>query len=81
VLYLAALIHESDYLKSSRLHKLSTWKAELTESLTRDMPPLSPDKHVIDKSGTRIYAYIDMDAFFATVSLRNRPDLRDKPGT
>jgi len=29
----------------------------------------------------RIYAYLDMDAFFASVSLRHRPELADKPGT
>ncbi|KAI9314973.1 hypothetical protein BX666DRAFT_1862094, partial [Dichotomocladium elegans] len=78
------------YYEQSRLHHLSTWRAELKE-MVRKMEQkygLSEKKHV---NGPRIVMYgnnrktgkteghIDFDCFFATVSLLDRPHFRDKP--
>ncbi|KAJ5329802.1 hypothetical protein N7452_010192 [Penicillium brevicompactum] len=70
------------YYKESRLHHLSTWKAELkaqlqaatnekTQSHTSKRKPLS---------GVRRYIlHVDFDSFFAAVSLLKHPELKDKP--
>lgn len=70
------------YYKESRLHHLSTWKAELkaqlqaatnekTQSYSSRRKPLS---------GLRRYIlHVDFDSFFAAVSLLKHPELKDKP--
>ncbi|KAI9183095.1 deoxycytidyl transferase [Blastocladiella emersonii ATCC 22665] len=65
------------YYQNSRLHFLSTWKAELQE-MTRPFQearagaPVPPSEH-------RVIFHVDMDCFFVSVSLLARPDLIRKP--
>lgn len=70
------------YYEESRLHHLSTWKAELKASLQR----LTHEKSASQKArhkrapGSRRYIlHVDFDSFFAAVSLLKHPDLVDKP--
>ncbi|KAL9107048.1 MAG: hypothetical protein Q9227_007994 [Pyrenula ochraceoflavens] len=68
------------YYQESRLHHLSTWKAELKAKLqalteekssTRDRRKRAP--------GARRYVmHVDFDSFFAAVSLRKKPQLIEK---
>ena len=63
------------YYEESRLHHLSTWKAELKSRLQAQQT--APRKR---PSGSRRYVlHVDFDSFFAAVSLRSRPELVDKP--
>lgn len=70
------------YYQESRLHHLSTWKAELKaqlqaatrEKLQSQPPPKRP------AAGSRRYIlHVDFDSFFAAVSILKRPDLKEKP--
>lgn len=70
------------YYRESRLHHLSTWKAELKAQLQaaareKTVSRTLPKKHV---SGTRRYIlHVDFDSFFAAVSILKHPELREKP--
>jgi DNA repair protein REV1 len=62
------------YFDQSRLHHLSTWKADLKAQMQQLLGP--PRRH----SGTdRWILHVDFDCFFCSVSLLTRPELRDKP--
>lgn len=69
------------YYTESRLHHLSTWKAELKSNMQR----LAADKGLAEKKvkrkpGARNYImHVDFDSFFCAVSLKRHPDLIDKP--
>lgn len=71
------------YYRESRLHHLSTWKAELKAKLQA----ITQEKHESNKNiksrvpGARRYIlHVDFDSFFAAVSIRkHHPDLIDKP--
>ncbi|TDZ17790.1 DNA repair protein rev1 [Colletotrichum orbiculare MAFF 240422] len=74
-----------DFLKQfyseSRLHHLSTWKAELKSRVQRlakeKGPAMAPAKR---KTGSRRYVmHVDFDSFFCAVSLKRHPELVDKP--
>ncbi|KAJ4855218.1 impB/mucB/samB family domain-containing protein [Trichoderma breve] len=74
-----------DFLKQfyseSRLHHLSTWKANLKSSMQR----LAAEKglssrKVKSRPGSRKYImHVDFDSFFCTVSLKSHPEYLDKP--
>ncbi|KAL7935264.1 hypothetical protein V8C35DRAFT_269140 [Trichoderma chlorosporum] len=74
-----------DFLKQfyseSRLHHLSTWKANLKSSMQR----LAAEKGLSNRKtksrpGSRKYImHVDFDSFFCTVSLKSHPEYRDKP--
>ncbi|KMP01019.1 DNA polymerase IV [Coccidioides immitis RMSCC 2394] len=70
------------YYRESRLHHLSTWKAELKAklqeaTLAKVSSLRTPKKHV---QGSRRYIlHVDFDSFFAAVSIRKNPELADKP--
>ncbi|KAF3480407.1 DNA repair protein REV1 [Arthroderma uncinatum] len=70
------------YYRESRLHHLSTWKAELKAQLQniaqeRGTPRRTPTKR---PPGTRRYIlHVDFDSFFAAVSLQKHPELAEKP--
>ncbi|KAK2852144.1 hypothetical protein FQN49_005324, partial [Arthroderma sp. PD_2] len=70
------------YYRESRLHHLSTWKAELKAQLQalaqeRGTQKLAPTKR---PSGTRRYIiHVDFDSFFASVSLQKHPEYAEKP--
>ncbi|KAE8843155.1 hypothetical protein HRS9139_02452 [Pyrenophora teres f. teres] len=70
------------YYRESRLHHLSTWKAELKSQ----MQALASEKTLSQKAkhrrlpGSRRYIlHIDFDSFFAAVSLKKHPEYKDKP--
>ncbi|KAI1979292.1 deoxycytidyl transferase [Ophidiomyces ophidiicola] len=70
------------YYRESRLHHLSTWKAELKaklrEATLSKIPPT-----IVAKKGVfrdrRYILHVDFDCFFASVSIRKHPHLVDKP--
>ena len=65
------------YYEESRLHHLSTWKAELKCRLQQQFASQKPRKR---PPGSRRYVlHVDFDSFFAAVSLRSHPNLVDKP--
>lgn len=69
------------YYEESRLHHLSTWKAELKSQLQA----LAFEKSASQKAqrrppGQRRYIlHVDFDSFFAAVSLKKYPQYMDKP--
>ncbi|KAJ5902896.1 DNA repair protein Rev1 [Penicillium taxi] len=70
------------YYRESRLHHLSTWKAELKAQLQAAAREKTQSREPRKKpvSGSRRYIlHVDFDSFFAAVSLLERPDLQNKP--
>ncbi|KAI1457427.1 impB/mucB/samB family protein [Annulohypoxylon moriforme] len=69
------------YYSESRLHHLSTWKAELKSKMQK----LAADKGaqrkpMKRKAGARRYVmHVDFDSFFCAVSLKSAPEFIDKP--
>ncbi|KAH7064480.1 hypothetical protein BKA63DRAFT_525460 [Paraphoma chrysanthemicola] len=70
------------YYRESRLHHLSTWKADLKSQLQA----LASEKTAAQKAkqkrpaGARRYIlHVDFDSFFAAVSLKKHPQYKDKP--
>lgn len=62
------------YFDQSRLHHLSTWKADLKSQMQQLLGP--PRRH---SQADRWILHVDFDCFFCSVSLLARPELRDKP--
>uniref|UniRef100_A0A8C3TE07 DNA repair protein REV1 n=1 Tax=Chelydra serpentina TaxID=8475 RepID=A0A8C3TE07_CHESE len=84
----------SDFYSRSRLHHISTWKCELTEfvnTLQRKNNGVFPGREKLKKlkagnvsvlsssKHQRCIMHMDMDCFFVSVGIRNRPDLKGKP--
>lgn len=70
------------YYKESRLHHLSTWKAELKAQLQSQAQEKSRSQRARRKivPGARRYImHVDFDCFFAAVSTLKHPDLEGKP--
>lgn len=70
------------YYRESRLHHLSTWKAELKAQLQAAAQEKLQAQNSVKKRvpGARRYImHVDFDCFFAAVSIRNHPELADKP--
>ena len=70
------------YYRESRLHHLSTWKADLKSQLQA----LAAEKSSSQKAKTRklpgqrrYIMHVDFDSFFAAVSLKKHPQYVDKP--
>ncbi|KAH9221654.1 hypothetical protein DL95DRAFT_327772, partial [Leptodontidium sp. 2 PMI_412] len=75
-----------DFLKQfyseSRLHHLSTWKADLKSRFQQMASEKSASQKVPlkRKPGSRRYVmHVDFDSFFCAVSLKNAPEYVDKP--
>lgn len=74
-----------DFLKQfyseSRLHHLSTWKAELKSRMQRLAKEKEPSAKVAKrKPGARRYVlHVDFDSFFCAVSLKKHPEYAGKP--
>lgn len=70
------------YYKESRLHHLSTWKAELKAQLQSQAQEKSHSQLARRKlvPGARRYImHVDFDCFFAAVSTLKHPELEGKP--
>lgn len=69
------------YYSESRLHHLSTWKADLKSQMQRLANEKGhSDRKVKRKPGARRYVmHVDFDSFFCTVSLKKYPAYVDKP--
>ncbi|KAI1279130.1 impB/mucB/samB family protein [Xylaria sp. FL0933] len=69
------------YYSESRLHHLSTWKAELKSKMQKLTAEKSQQKRSAKrKPGARRYIlHVDFDSFFCAVSLKAAPNFVDKP--
>lgn len=69
------------FYRESRLHHLSTWKAELKAKLQASAREKSfPQSQRKRTPGSRRYIlHVDFDSFFAAVSLRKHPELVEQP--
>lgn len=74
-----------DFLKQfyseSRLHHLSTWKAELKSKMQRMAVEMgATGKPAKRRAGCRRYImHVDFDSFFCAVSLKKHPESLDRP--
>ncbi|KAK9446432.1 uncharacterized protein V1518DRAFT_184556 [Limtongia smithiae] len=66
-----------NYYKKSRLHHLSTWKADLKLKF-QNRVSTKPTKSV-SSSAQRTIFHVDFDCFFASIAVKKQPELADKP--
>ena len=75
----------SDYYTHSRLHHLSKWSTELKQFTCKTLPrmtqkrPKLPARVSLRGHRKRLIAHVDLDCFFVSVSLRDRPHLKGCP--
>ncbi|KAK4205306.1 putative DNA repair protein REV1 [Triangularia verruculosa] len=70
----------SKYYSTSRLHHLSTWKADLKVRMQKMAAEAGVKKTTKRKTGSRRYIlHVDFDSFFCVISLKKAPELVDKP--
>ena len=70
------------YYRESRLHHLSTWKADLKsqlQALTAERSASQKARQKRASNARRYILHVDFDSFFVAVSLKNHPHLQDKP--
>ena len=70
------------YYRESRLHHLSTWKAELKsemQSLASNSPASQMARQKRPSEARQYIMHVDFDSFFAAVSLKKFPQYIDKP--
>ncbi|KAJ5495705.1 hypothetical protein N7539_000821 [Penicillium diatomitis] len=70
------------YYRESRLHHLSTWKADLKAQLqaaTREKALSGTTRRRPVPGARRYVLHVDFDSFFASVSILKHPELREKP--
>ena len=70
-----------DFYSNSRLHHLSMWKSELKRFATMINSASSKKRltEVSSKKSGRCIMHIDMDSFFVSVALKEKPELIGKP--
>ena len=75
----------NQFYTHSRLHHLSTWGGEMkrfaSQLLARTTPMYNrlPAGKSLGSRGQRAVVHIDLDCFFASASVLDKPDLRGKP--
>lgn len=70
------------YYRESRLHHLSTWKADLKaqlQALASEQTSSQKAKQKRPPGARRYILHVDFDSFFAAVSLKRYPQHKDKP--
>jgi DNA repair protein REV1 len=70
------------YYRESRLHHLSTWKADLKsqlQALASERTSTQKAKQKRSPGSRRYVLHVDFDSFFAAVSLKTHPQYKDKP--
>lgn len=70
------------YYRESRLHHLSTWKADLKSQLQAMAGETTATQKAKQKripSARRYVLHVDFDSFFAAVSLKKNPEFKTKP--
>jgi DNA repair protein REV1 len=70
------------YYSESRLHHLSTWKADLKAQMQKLASDKTASQKLVPKRkpGARRYImHVDFDSFFCAVSLKAAPEYADKP--
>lgn len=72
------------YYQSSRLHHLSSWKAELKDIVRKAKAQQSQGSSTRlqpgpSKGGHRLVMHVDFDCFFASVGIKSRPELAKLP--
>ncbi|KAK1830066.1 hypothetical protein QBC39DRAFT_286223 [Podospora conica] len=68
------------YYSESRLHHLSTWKAQLKARMQAMAAARGPVTKRVRRKGVRRYVmHVDFDSFFCAVSLKQAPEFRDNP--
>ena len=75
----------NEFFTHSRLHYLSTWSTELKQFTARMVNHIQPKYPKLDHSQSlrsqhqRAVVHIDLDCFFVSVSIRDKPHLKGKP--
>ena len=75
----------SEFYTHSRLHHLSQWSTELKEFTVRMRTQIKPKlvkvstQQTLRKDSCNVFVHIDLDCFFVSVGLRDRPLLLGKP--
>lgn len=69
-----------NYYKNSRLHHLSSWKADLKRRFQSMAKKCNKGQKPVKNNHTgRLIIHVDFDSFFAAVSLLNYPHLQSRP--
>lgn len=75
----------SEFYTHSRLHHLSTWSTELKQFTKKSLPyakqkiPRLSCSESLKARGMKVVVHIDVDCFFVSVSIREKPYLKGKP--
>ncbi|UPX10355.1 deoxycytidyl transferase [Ascochyta rabiei] len=70
------------YYRESRLHHLSTWKADLKaqlQAMASEKTATQKAKQKRPPGARRYILHVDFDSFFAAVSLKKSPEYENKP--
>lgn len=74
-----------EFFSHSRLHYLSTWSSELKQFTSKLLPQIQPKNPKLPPTTSlrgqkhRAVVHIDIDCFFVSVSIRDKPHLEGKP--